>query len=117
MSFVPAIELSELKKNNRMTKVINNSKILFIWHNDKVHAVQAQCPHLKLPLKNGKVNDKNELTCPFHHSSFDLCTGDVKCWSTFPPVVGDLLGKISKPKNLKIYQTEIKGDQILVGVD
>lgn len=117
MSFVSAVKLSELQKNNRITTVVNGNKILLIWHDDKVHAVQAQCPHLKLPLKNGAINDNNELICPFHHSSFDLCTGDVKCWSPWPPLVGNLLGKVSKPHNLKIYKTKISEDTIMVDID
>ena len=114
MTFFPAIQLSELKVQNRITKLINSHKILFIWHNDKVHAVQAQCPHLKLPLTKAKISENDEITCPFHHSKFDLCTGEVKCWSTWPPVVGTLLGKVSKQKNLHVYKTKIKDDMIMV---
>ena len=117
MSFVSAIALSELQQKSRITTVVGNVKILFIWHNDKVHAVQPQCPHLKLPLGKGKINDDNEITCPFHHSRFDLCTGEVKCWSEWPPLVGDLLGKLSKPKKLMVYQTKIEGDKVLVEID
>lgn len=117
MSFVFAVKLSDLKKNNRITTTIDNNKILLIWGNDKVHAVQAQCPHLKLPLTKAKLTDKNEIVCPFHHSSFDLCTGDVKCWSPWPPVLGNLLAKISQPKSLKIYQTEIQEDNIMLKID
>ena len=116
MNFIPALKLCDLKKNSRMTVVVNELKILFIWIEDKVHAVESQCPHFKLPLAKGKINDNNELVCPFHHSAFDLCTGDVKCWSPWPLGVGKLLGKVSKPKKLKIYKTEVRGDEVFVEV-
>ena len=113
MAWTAAISLSELQKNNRQTAVIDGNKILFIWHEDKVHAVASQCPHLKLPLTKASIQD-DEIVCPFHHSAFDLNTVSVTCWSPWPPVVGPLLGKCSKPKDLQVYPVRVDGDQIFV---
>lgn len=109
-----AISLSKLQENTRQTETIDGNKILFIWHNDNVHAVQSQCPHLKLPLAKGEIKDECTLVCPFHKSAFDLKTGEVKCWSPWPLAIGSLLGKLSKQKELRIYPTRIENDQIYV---
>lgn len=114
MNWTSGVDLTELQKNNRITTVVDGNKILFIWHDNKVHAVQAQCPHFKLPLGKGEINTQNELVCPFHRSAFDLCTGDVKCWAPWPAAISGLLGKISKPKKLKIYPTQIEGNRVMV---
>ena len=114
MGWHAAINLTQLQQSNRETIVIEGNKILFIWHDEKVHAVQAQCPHLKLPLAKGTITDDGDLVCPFHKSTFELTTGAVKCWSPWPPVLGTLLGKLSQPKTLKIYPTRIENDQIFV---
>ena len=114
MVWKAAVNLSQLQQNNRQTVIIDGNKILFIWHDDQVHAVQAQCPHLNLPLAKGKINDECELVCPFHKSAFDLKTGANKCWSPWPPALGPLLGKLSKPKDLRIYPTRVDNDQIFV---
>jgi nitrite reductase/ring-hydroxylating ferredoxin subunit len=116
MAWKPAIALAELQQEERKTAVIDGNKILFIWHKEQVHAVQAQCPHFKLPLKKGKITENCAIVCPFHKSEFDLTTGDVKCWSPWPPVVGDLMGKMVKPQNLKIYPTRIEDGEIQVNV-
>lgn len=116
MAFIAAIQLAELKEKIRITKTMDNHKIMFVWHNDKIHAFQSQCPHLKLPLTKAQINENNELTCPFHHSKFDLCTGEVKCWSSWPPVVGSLLGRVSKEKNLKIYETKVENETVMVNL-
>ena len=113
MAFIPAMQLSELKEQVRATKVIADHKVLLIWHNDNVHALQAQCPHLKLPLTKGKIDADNTITCPFHKSKFCLQTGAVKCWSAWPPVIGSLLGKVSKQKDLPIYATQITDDGMI----
>ena len=116
MAWKAAINLVDLQQNNRQTALIDGHKILFIWHDEQVHAVQAQCPHLKLPLAKGTINEECALVCPFHKSAFDLKTGAVKCWSPWPPVVGALLGKVSKPKELRIYPTKVENEQIFVNV-
>jgi nitrite reductase/ring-hydroxylating ferredoxin subunit len=116
MSWISAIKLGQLKSVGRKTAVIEGHKILFIWHEEKIHAVQAQCPHLGMPLLKGKIDEQCHLVCPFHKSEFNLETGAVECWSPWPPVIGGLLGKLSKPKQLRVYSTRIEGDDILVDV-
>lgn len=114
MAWKPAIDLAELQQKERETANIDGEKILFIWHSDKVYAVQAQCPHLKFPLRKGKITDDCAIVCPLHKSEFDLTTGDVKCWSPWPPAIGPLLGKIVKPHHLKVFPTRIEEGKIHV---
>ncbi|BCA97063.1 hypothetical protein TUM19329_34240 [Legionella antarctica] len=114
MAFTPAVELTKLQQENRYVTLIDGKKILFIWHKEQVYAIESQCPHLKLPLAKGKITDNGSIICPFHKSEFNLTNGESLCWSTWPPVVGNLLGKISKEKNLKVYPTQIENGQILV---
>lgn len=38
---------------------------------------QSYCPHRKGRLLFGQVNDRRlRITCPLHHSTFDLTTGE-----------------------------------------
>lgn len=117
MAFKPAVELSKLQQENRFVTLIDGKKILLIWHKDQVHAINSQCPHLKLPLARGKITENNTIICPFHRSEFNLSNGESICWSTWPPALGSLLGKISKEKNLTIYPTQIKNGHVYVNVN
>ncbi|MDF1678874.1 MAG: Rieske (2Fe-2S) protein [Legionellaceae bacterium] len=114
MAWEKAIALKALQDAGRVTLTCNEQKLLLIWHDNKVHAVQAQCPHLKLPLKKGQITEKCELVCPFHKSTFALDTGAVVSWSPWPPIVGPVLAKASCPKPLRVYPTRIDGDTIFV---
>ena len=116
MNWTAALSMSELQKNNRLTLMMEGKKVLFIFHDEKVYAIQSQCPHMKFPLTKGKINEKCEITCPLHKSAFDLKTGDVQCWSPWPPAVGALLGKLSKPKKLQTYPTRVEKDQIYINL-
>jgi nitrite reductase/ring-hydroxylating ferredoxin subunit len=65
---------------NGVTKVSANGKTLIVSQKDgKYCAISNKCPHLGLPLAKGKVADGN-ITCPFHGSKFDLCTGKNVAW-------------------------------------
>lgn len=114
MAWYDAGDLDNLIAQQRMVVELAGQKILVIWHNDEVYAVQSQCPHLKLPLLKSEITEDNQIVCPFHKSSFSLCDGEVKCWSPWPKMLSGLLGKVSKPKNLEIYPVRLDEKRIMV---
>ncbi|MFO2903310.1 Rieske (2Fe-2S) protein [Legionella pneumophila serogroup 1] len=114
MEWKKALAVNDL--DERKVVKVEKHKILFIKQKEKIHAVQHNCPHFKLPLFKGKITEDCAIICPFHKSAFDLETGDVKDWSPWPPVVGNVLGKISREKTLKVYPTKIEEGMILVGI-
>ena len=117
MAWKMAMELNLIQEKGRHCETVDGHKILFIWHNDTVQAVASQCPHFKLPLAKGEITDKNTIICPFHKSAFDLSSGEALCWSPWPPAIGSVLGKISKPKSLKIYPVQIENNQVMVEIN
>jgi len=46
---------------------------------DDFCAVANKCPHLGLPLTANIVDGKT-ITCPFHGSQFDMCSGENLDW-------------------------------------
>ena len=46
---------------------------------DRTYEVEAYCPHRRGHLAHGYVNARAlRITCPLHHSSYSLETGDPK---------------------------------------
>ncbi len=58
-------------------------------------ATDAKCPHLGGPLNEGTLEDST-VTCPWHGSEFDVCTGAV------------LRGPAKEP--VKAYKVTIEGE-------
>lgn len=71
---------------------------------------------MRLPLKGGRVED-GTIVCPWHHSAFDLRTGDVRDWSPWPPAVGRMLRALSREKALPTFPTKVEDGSIWVGIE
>jgi nitrite reductase/ring-hydroxylating ferredoxin subunit len=96
---------------------VGKRNILLLTHDNQLVAVDNTCPHMKLPLKNGEITEDGAIVCPWHHSAFDLGTGDVKEWSPWPPVVGKALGLISRQKALSVFPVRVEEGSIWVEVE
>jgi nitrite reductase/ring-hydroxylating ferredoxin subunit len=117
MSWIKVLPVDSLPQDERKVVKVGKRNILLLYHNGQLIAVDNTCPHMKLPLKNGKITEDGAIVCPWHHSAFDLCTGDVKEWSSWPPVVGKALGMISRQKALSVFPVRVQEESIWVDIE
>lgn len=72
---------SDLPASGAKVFTINGTNIVVAKTQSGVCAVVNKCPHLGLPIAGGKVDaDAGTITCPFHNSKFDLCSGANLDW-------------------------------------
>lgn len=57
----------------------NGQAVLVAKVGDQYCAIANKCPHLGLPMAKGKV-ENGVITCPFHGSKFELCSGKNVEW-------------------------------------
>jgi 3-phenylpropionate/trans-cinnamate dioxygenase ferredoxin component len=80
----------------------------------RYYVADARCPHMGGHLADGTLAG-TVITCPRHHSQFDLTDGHVVRWTDWEGVelaVGKLL-RHSRP--LRVYEVQAQGDDIMVG--
>jgi nitrite reductase/ring-hydroxylating ferredoxin subunit len=116
MKWISALPASELSEGERKVIEVGGESVLLIHEAGQIYAIASACPHMRLPLKGGRVKD-HTITCPWHHSAFDLRTGDVKDWSPWPPVVGKMLGTLRREHTLPVFPTKVEDGAIWVGVE
>ena len=116
MRWIKICSLDEFPSGRRQLTTLEGKKILLINHKGKIYAIDPLCPHMQLPLKKGKIKDET-IVCPWHHSNFNLNTGEVQKWAPFPPIIGKVLGTLSKAKPLTIYPTKIEEESIWINID
>lgn len=117
MNWIKALSQDELPANARKVVKLEEKAILLLNHNNKIYAVENNCPHMKLPMRKGKITDDGAIVCPFHRSAFDLETGELKEWTPFPPGVGKLMGMISQQKSLGVFPTRIDEGSIWIDLE
>ena len=115
MSWTKVLAADALSPGAREVVKVGSRKILLLNHEGQVYAVDNACPHLKLSLKKGKIVD-GTIVCPWHRSAFDLCTGEVKDWITWPPVVSKAMSVVSQEKTLPVYPVRVEDGSIWVDV-
>ena len=57
----------------------NGQSVIVAKVGDKNCAIANKCPHFGLPLAKGKF-ENGVITCPFHGSKFEICTGKNVEW-------------------------------------
>jgi nitrite reductase/ring-hydroxylating ferredoxin subunit len=117
MTWTKVLSVDALSPGARQVVKVGKQNILLLNHEGQVMAVDNICPHLKLPLKNGKITEDGAIVCPWHRSAFDLQTGDVKEWSPWPPVMGKALGMISREKALSVFPVRVEEGSIWVDLE
>lgn len=117
MTWFKVLPTDTLAEGERQVVKAGSRSVLLINHDNKFYAVDSVCPHLKLPLKKGKLTSEGEIVCPWHRSAFDLCTGDVASWTPWPPGVGKILGMVSGEKVLPVFPTRIEEGNVWVDVE
>ena len=80
---------------------------------DKYYATDNRCPHMGGNLSAGKL-DGNILTCPRHHSQFDLTDGHVVRWTDWKGMKLCASKLVRSPRPIHIYGLKIEGDKILL---
>lgn len=83
---VPSVEPLPRRQDGVSVRQLN-ADLLLVEAGGQRFLTQSECPHRKGRLLFGYVNDRKlRITCPLHHSTFELTTGD----QVSGPVCGSL---------------------------
>ncbi|MBA5776464.1 2Fe-2S iron-sulfur cluster binding domain-containing protein [Stappia sp. F7233] len=109
--------------------------VAILRDSEHLYAFNNACPHLKLPFfeqnpstsglapPESHVDDKGVLLCRWHHSGFDLATGEIVHWCESLSAEGvsegmEKLGDISKNRSpLNLLPCREEDGYIWVGID
>jgi 3-phenylpropionate/trans-cinnamate dioxygenase ferredoxin subunit len=73
-----------------------------------------RCPHMGARLAEGTL-EGTILTCPHHHSKFDLRDGHVVEWTDWEGAALGVAKLLRHPRPLRTYTVRVEGEFISVG--
>lgn len=112
--FMPATSIEGFE-NATMRKVeIEGHEFLVARVNDEFYVTDDRCPHLHGDLSKG-VLEGTIITCPRHHSQFDLTDGRVVRWTNFEGAVKSVAEIVRHPRPLRAYEVRVEGVMLSIG--
>ena len=114
-NFVEVVKTSELQDGIMKEVLAQGHEILILRIEDKYYATGNRCPHLGGKLSQGKL-EGTVVTCPRHGSQFDLTDGRVVRWTNWSGLIAKLSKVLKSPKPLKIYNTKVKDNRVLIKI-
>jgi 3-phenylpropionate/trans-cinnamate dioxygenase ferredoxin subunit len=101
-------------QNGQMKRFnIGNKEILLARVGDNFYAADNHCPHMGGKLSEGTL-EKTIVTCPRHHSQFDLADGHVVRWTDWSGIKLSVVKVVKSPRPLKIYRVRLEGNKIYI---
>lgn len=119
MTWENALKSTRLKNGKKKMVSVKGHLVMIARHDETLFATEALCRHMRWPLAyGGKIKD-GCIRCPLHQTTHDITTGELKEWSPFPllPAYGKLVGKMSKKKDLRIYEARDHEGMIQIRFD
>ena len=74
MTWLDACEFAALPDEDPVGVRIGTTALVLVRRGQRIHAVDALCPHKFGPLEDGTM-EAGRLACPLHDAHFDLQTG------------------------------------------
>jgi 3-phenylpropionate/trans-cinnamate dioxygenase ferredoxin subunit len=93
---------------------IDGHEMLVAHVGQEYFVADARCPHMGGHLVDG-ILEGTILTCPRHHSQFDLRDGHVVRWTDWQGATLGVAKLLRHPRPLRTYAAKVEGDTVLVG--
>jgi 3-phenylpropionate/trans-cinnamate dioxygenase ferredoxin subunit len=114
-SFTRVAEVSELPNGTMKKVTLGEKEILIARSGSRYFAANDRCPHMNGDLSQGTLSG-TVVTCPVHHSQFDLSDGRVVRWTDFTGFKLSAAKLMKPPKSLPTYEIKIEGNGIFVAL-
>jgi len=111
--FIEVAKANDLKPGALKMVKIGDHQFVLARVGDKYYAADNLCPHMGGNLSAGKLNG-NVLTCPRHHSQFDITDGRVLRWTDWSGIQLFMTKLLKSPRPLHMYEVKLEGDKVLL---
>lgn len=81
---------------------------------ERYYVADGRCPHLHGNLVKGTL-EGTVVTCPLHHSQFDLADGSVVRWTNLHGAALTVASAVRGPRPLPVYEVDVTDGRVRVG--
>ncbi len=111
--FIDVFSTLDMQDGSLRKTEIGGREILLAKAGDRYFAADNRCPHMGGDLSQGTL-EGTIVTCPSHHSQFDLSDGRVLRWTDWSGIKLSAAKLLKAPRPLTTYEVKTEGERILV---
>lgn len=121
MAKIKVAAAADVSTDKALKTSADGQSVLVAKVGDGYCAIANKCPHLGLPMAKGKL-ENGVLTCPFHGSKFEMCSGKNVEWvETFvgiplPGAAKKMMAMGKAPADVTSFAVTQEGDDLFVDV-
>jgi 3-phenylpropionate/trans-cinnamate dioxygenase ferredoxin subunit len=112
--FIELTTIDGIETGGMKSASLEGHEMLVAHVGEEYFVADARCPHMGGHLVEG-VLEATILTCPRHHSQFDLRDGHVVRWTDWQGATLSVAKLLRHPRPLRTYAAKAEGDIVLVG--
>lgn len=113
-SFISLTTITGIEAGGMKVASLDGHEMLVAHSGGEYFVTDARCPHLGGHLAEG-ILEGTVVTCPRHHSQFDLRDGRVVRWTDWQGATLGVAKLLRHPRPLRTYSVKVEGDVVLVG--
>lgn len=111
--FIDVCSTLDVPDGSMRKREVGGREILLARVGDRYYAADNRCPHMGGDLSQGTL-EGTTVTCPSHHSQFDLSDGRMRRWTDWSGIKLSAAKLLKAPRPLKKHEVKIEGERILV---
>jgi 3-phenylpropionate/trans-cinnamate dioxygenase ferredoxin component len=112
--FIELVSTESFDDGEMRQVALDGHELLVAKVGDRFFVADARCPHLHGHLAKGTL-EGTIVTCPLHHSQFDLSDGRCVRWTDWSGPVKSMAELARHPRPLRVYAVELSDGKVLVG--
>jgi 3-phenylpropionate/trans-cinnamate dioxygenase ferredoxin component len=113
-TFVVAASVSEFEAKQKKRVIVQGYEIMLARVGGNFYAIDNKCPHMKGDLSAG-ILEGTVITCPRHHSQFDITDGRCVRWLG-QDFLSTMLKPLSSSRPVHSYKVKVQGNDIMVEI-
>jgi 3-phenylpropionate/trans-cinnamate dioxygenase ferredoxin subunit len=112
--FIEVTRTDGLEPGTMREVEVDGHKLLVARVGEEYYVTDARCPHLGGHLAEGAL-EGTVVTCPRHHSQFDLADGSCVRWTDWKGAVLTVAELAKHPRPLRAFESKVEDGKVLVG--
>ena len=112
--FIPLVDIDDFENGTMRQVDLEGHEFLVARVDGEFYVTDARCAHLGGHLARG-VLEGSVVTCPLHHSQYDVRDGRVLRWTDWSGMALSVAKLARHPRPIRAYESKVEDGKVWAG--